>query len=192
MKTSKLILGAALAVLGSVATAAGTGNLYAGGSFGITDADIDCEGTTSCDNSDTGFKIYGGYKLSKELSVEVGYFNFGKPRATVPVAGIPPVDADLETTAFTAGVAYRASIATDWNLILRGGLALVSTEASARVGSFSGNDSENTAKLYVGLGVGYAITPQLTVEGSWDFTQGEIEGESFRVDLLSIGLNYAF
>ena len=55
---------------------------FVGGSVGTTRYDV-CDqlfaaGATYCDDQDTGFKIFGGYKFNRYLAVEGGYVDFGK------------------------------------------------------------------------------------------------------------------
>ena len=45
--------------------------------LGLTQQDPNCGGWSSCDKSDTGLKIYGGYKLTKEWALELAYTDFG-------------------------------------------------------------------------------------------------------------------
>jgi len=51
---------------------------YAGVGLGQASHDVDCAGTTSCDDNDTAWKIFGGYQFNKYLGVEVGYTDLGK------------------------------------------------------------------------------------------------------------------
>lgn len=68
------------------ATAQGTG-FYAGGSVGRTSVDVCSKlgsGLTSCDDTDSGFKLFGGYKFNQNFGAEVGFVDLGEIKATGP------------------------------------------------------------------------------------------------------------
>jgi len=52
---------------------------YVGLGVGQSKADLDCTGTTSCDDNDTAWNIFGGYQFNKHFGAELGYTNLGKP-----------------------------------------------------------------------------------------------------------------
>ena len=53
---------------------------YVGGAIGQSEASTYCNGETGCEDSDTAWKIFGGYKLLEKLSVEGAYLNLGDIR----------------------------------------------------------------------------------------------------------------
>jgi len=175
-------------VLASLLAAASMGAFaqgYLGAGFGVSHLNIDCEGTTSCDTSDTGYKVYGGYKFAPMFAVELGYLDFGKAK----LAGFGTnyygysylVNGDVKVSAFTlAGVA-------------RLGVANVNTKAAASVyGTEYYNESETKAKLYYGLGLEFAFNKNIKGVVSADFTQSELSGEKGDVRLIGIGVQYDF
>ena len=68
----------------------GTGNpYYFGGSFGTSEGTSYCSGAVGCTDSDTAWKLFGGYKLNDMFSVEGSYMNIGdmkKPGASSDVS----------------------------------------------------------------------------------------------------------
>ncbi len=107
MRASIVSIAAGLALL---AAGAASAQGYVGGAFGRTNASVDCSGTLSCDKTSSGGKLYGGYMLGPQFSVELGYFDWGKASATeLPVAlgrempkdtGSVTVSGRLKTTGF--------------------------------------------------------------------------------------------
>src|SRR4051812_44677191 len=63
----KILLTALIAMAGSVGAHAE--GIYVGVAAGGTNLDLDCAGAPSCDKSDTGFKLFGGYKLTENIAV---------------------------------------------------------------------------------------------------------------------------
>ena len=67
---------AALALMAATAAQADTQpGFYAGAGIGSTKVGDDISGV---DDSDTGFKIFGGYTYTENWGVEVSYFDFGE------------------------------------------------------------------------------------------------------------------
>jgi OOP family OmpA-OmpF porin len=70
------ILGLASAMIfaGSAFAQAGSeAGWYVGASLGQSQVDVDCSGTTTCDDKDSAWKIFGGYQFNRNFSVELGY-----------------------------------------------------------------------------------------------------------------------
>ena len=74
---------------------------YIGGALGQSSFDVECARTTSCDDSDSSWKIFGGYQFNKHFALEFGYADLGETTASVPV---PP---------------FNVNIAYVWNPIAR-------------------------------------------------------------------------
>jgi OOP family OmpA-OmpF porin len=187
MKT-KLIAAAAALFLCAGAQAQG----YASVSVGQARLNLDCSGATTCDKSDTAFKLIGGYKFAPNFGAELGYFHFGKAKA----AG-GGISGEVTNTAFGGGVAFMQDLAPNWNFVGRLGLAQVKTKISGTVaGVGSASDSDNNIALYGGLGVGYKIAPNVSLDAAWDFTKSKYDknGADFsaNINVLSVGLTFSF
>lgn len=187
MKTKLLTALAALTL-----SAAASAQPYGVVSAGVARVDVDCSGTATCDKSDTGFKLMGGYKFMPNLAAEIGYFDFGKVRASAP-----GINAELKNSAFGGGVAYHLDLAPSWNAVGRLGLAQVKTKISGTVaGLGSASDTDNNTALYAGLGVGYKISKTLSVDGAWDLSKSKYNkngvDESGNINMFSVGLTFGF
>lgn len=177
----------ALAAAALACATAQAGGAYVGGTIGTTRAHVGLPtGYTSQDKSDNGFRLYGGLKLSEQLSAEVGYFDLGKTtqrRNTV-------VD-EQATTAWTFGLAWRQPVYAQLFAVGRVGLA--SLHGKLESTTAANNKEGDKIRAYLGLGLGYAITPQIDVQGSWDFMRSGLEGQGTRrIDLFGVGVTYAF
>lgn len=181
----KILLTALIAMAGSVGAHAE--GIYVGVAAGGTNIDLDCEGAPSCDKSDTGFKLFGGYKLTENVAVEAHYADYGK--AKLSGGGI---SVDVKVSGFGLGVAYLGDFATDWNGVVRAGIARNKLKVDASGGGFSDSDSESKTKGYIGAGVGYKLTKEVALTAAIDYTQGEYNGDKAKVTLYTIGVNYSF
>jgi OmpA-OmpF porin, OOP family len=178
MKKQVLLAAAALALSGAAAA-----QTYGVISVGSSKHSVDCE-ASNCDKSGTAFKLLGGYKFNPNLALEAGYMSFGKSKDT-----FEGLDAELSVNGFGIGGAFHQDFATHWNFVARLGLAQMKTKGSLE--GF-GSISDSTAQLYGGLGVGYKLTKQMSIDAAWDFSKGELEGEKGNVNAYSIGLTFAF
>lgn len=54
-----------------------TNPYYFGGAIGPAEGDSYCSGATNCEDKDTAWKLFGGYKLNNKLSAEGSYVTLG-------------------------------------------------------------------------------------------------------------------
>ena len=156
-------------------------------SAGTSRHDVDCEGAATCDKSGTAFKLLGGYKFRPNLALEGGYMSFGKSKFADSGASL-----NLTVSGFGVGGAFHQDLAKDWNFVARLGLAQMKTKADATLGTASGSDSESNAQLYGGLGLGYKLNKQVSIDAAWDFSKGEYANQKGNVNAFSLGLTFDF
>lgn len=185
MKKQAIILAALIGA--ASAQAQSNESFYVTAAAGSTHLNVDCAGTTSCDASDTGGKLVGGYKFGNGFSVELGYIGFGKFKQSVGT-----LNYSVKPTAFTLGGAYALPLNSDWGLNLRLGVAQVKTKLDATQGNASGSTSESKAKVYAGVGVTYAISPTVKLELGADSTEAQLAGQKGTVRMFSLGATFAF
>jgi OOP family OmpA-OmpF porin len=75
-----------------------------------------------------------------------------------------------------------------------GRLGLASSEAtvSNTLWPFSAVASETHTNPYFGLALAFALTPKLSLTGSYDFSRIQYNGEKSSTSLLAIGLSHSF
>jgi OOP family OmpA-OmpF porin len=195
------------AALGAMSAQAADTGFYVGGSAGqaevsdFSGADLDAElatlgitSSSSTDDTDTGWKLFAGYRLMKYLAVEGAYTNFGEATAhsiiTSPVSGV--VDTTLEAEAWTVSALGILPLGDKFSLFGRLGVNFWNADISA-VGTGGGaaaavSDDDDGTDMVYGVGAAYSITKNLSVRGEWeryDFDDGD-------VDLLSAGISWNF
>lgn len=164
------------------AAAQGTG-FYAGGSIGQTSVDV-CDdlnglGLTSCDDKDTGFKLFGGYNFNQNFGVEIGFVDLGEITATGPGG-----TARLESDGFQAVAVGIIPINPQFGVFGKLGLFMWDVTASGPGGSLSDDGTD----IMFGAGVAWRFTPQLSLRGEWE--RFDFDGDD--VDMLSVGLQFNF
>jgi OOP family OmpA-OmpF porin len=179
----KALLTWALLLLSSMASAQG----YVGIATGPTQQKVDCSGTLSCDTRDTGRKLYGGYKFSPIGAVELSYFDFGQVNAKIGDEFV-----DYTASSFSIGGAVFLPLAPRLTAVARLGISSSKAEVSGSWDNFSGSTSETHTNPYVGLGLDFAITPTLSLTGSFDRARIKFNNTSASTTLLAIGVSQAF
>jgi OOP family OmpA-OmpF porin len=197
----------ALAALTMVAVGGASAQVYTGLTYGSTTFNVDCAGTTTCDKSDTGYKLYGGYKITPHIAVEGGYMKFGQARFSVPVttyyysyyygyySTAYNTPAELKSEALYVAGSFRLPFTSNFGGVGRIGVAAVKSELQV---SGAVNADATQAKGLLGLGLEYAFTPHFRVTADADVTQtaevhtayGSVTSGS--LVLLSLGAQYQF
>lgn len=163
---------------------------YAGLHFGQSSAECASAPGVSCDDSDSAWKILGGYQFNRNLAVEVGYANLGE--ITITGGGSRLV---VETTAWDlVGV---GSFPINNQFSVYGKLGFHSSETEI------GSAKDDGIDLTYGIGVRYDFSRNLGVRAEWQrygsvaapaATSGALSAraQEFDIDVLSLGLVYKF
>jgi OOP family OmpA-OmpF porin len=196
-KTTRLCGALAVMVLGATAASQALAQGYVGGGIGSTRINVDCSGLDTCDKSDTGGKIYGGYLFGPQVGVELAYFDWGKAKGsgTIDLGNGPPVrgTGEVKGDGFGVGLAYIAPFSNDWSGVARIGVARNKGKTSGSALGFGVSESFTSTEAYLGLGVGYKLAPMLTLTGEADFSRLKYtESDKASTSLVTIGLRYQF
>lgn len=194
MKISRSAIAVLALVAGaSVAAPAAAQDLhrfYAGGSIGQTTASDGCSGIIvpgiTCNDSDTAWRILGGYRINPNFSVELGYQDLGQVRATgFGVNG--NVTANVWELVGVGTVPLRNRFSVYGKL---GGYR-GETELRSNAG-FSG--SETNTDLTFGVGGRYDFSPQIAFRAEYQSYQsvggGTVGHSDF--DVISVGALFNF
>lgn len=151
---------------------------YIGGSYGMTTFDLSgVPAGVSVDDSDSGFKIFGGFQFTKHWGAEVGYVDFGK----VSVSGAG-ASGDLGVTAMTLAGTGTLPLGQNFALLGKVGMAMWDAEGS---GSVVGNDGND---MFYGFGARYSFNKNMSVQAEYEV----LDAEDDSVNMISIGLHYKF
>jgi opacity protein-like surface antigen len=164
---------------------------YVGGSVGQSKIDCSTGGVAgvSCDDSDTAFRVLGGYQFNKYLGAELGYADLGK--ATLSAAGL---SASVEAKAWDLVAVGRVPVADRFSLFGKLGMYRADSDLSSNTALIPASSDDNTDVTY-GLGAQYDFNKNLGVRAEWqqykkvgsDSTGGEGD-----VDVMSVGVVYRF
>lgn len=163
---------------------------YGGLGAGPSRIDIDCAGADTCDRTDTGYKLYGGWELAGPFAVEALYLDWGRARASATPVEAPP--ASLSTRVRGLGLAGVYIARFGWGTcVARLGVASNRARTTVTLGTDSASDSFNhTAPLY-GFGCFYPITPGVAISADLDFSRAKYTAQDkANLRLFSVGLRF--
>lgn len=180
---------------------------YVGGNFGFTRADTGTladelrndlvasgfsSANVSIDESDTGFKLLAGYQINRNFAIEAYYANLGTYALTVGTTG-PAVagNGELEVTGVGVDVLGMIPFRRGFSGFARVGLFRWDSDFSFRAtgpgGTASTSGSDDGTELKFGVGVQWALTPNIRL-------RGEVEHYNFEeaITMLSAGIVFRF
>jgi OOP family OmpA-OmpF porin len=164
---------------------------YMGVGFGTTTADIDNSPLTALgatvtggEDSDNGFKIFGGYQFNKHLGVEVGYVDFG----SFTVTGVrgTPFTASFDVSAFTVAAVGTLPLNESFDLFGKAGLYAWEASSSVSGGGLTAGDTSGS-DAFLGIGARYNFNRNFGVQLEVEQYLGEDT-----ITVTSIGLRYKF
>ena len=200
----------ALALLGST-TALSQEVLgpYVGANVGRTRADFDTPATLGAfvgpgfgvtssfgDDRDTGYKLYGGYRLNRNFAVEAGYFDLGRFDYTLNTRPPGSLNGNLRVRGLNLDLVGILPVGERFSVFGRVGAAY----AQSRTGFSSfgavpvaGSRDEKNTNLKVGVGLQYAFTDRLAVRAELERyrIKDEVRNRG-HIDMASVGLVYQF
>ena len=174
----------------SIAQARGETGWYLGGNIGQSKLKDGCSGLggsgISCDDTDTAFKILGGYNINRNFAAELGYTDLGKAKAS----GLGLTD-ELKATAWELSAVGSLPIANQFSAFGRLGLYFADAKENT---NFAGNFKHTNSDLTYGFGVRYDYSRELGVRGEWQRYSKVGGGDLGKsdVDVISVGVVWNF
>jgi OOP family OmpA-OmpF porin len=162
---------------------------YAGASVGATQISDDGFDNGNVDDSDTGFKVFGGYSFNDNFAIEASYFDLGEVSGRDNFPPFGAVGFDVGVSGLNASAVGRLPVSETFALFGKLGFASYDLDVSVSVPGFgSGSDSESESDLTYGLGVAFKFAEQ------WE---ARVEYEAISVDggdanMISVGGLFRF
>jgi OmpA-OmpF porin, OOP family len=181
---SALFVGLLVATSGGVLAQAGP---YVGGALGQSKLKEWCTGETAttrftgCDDSDTSWKLLGGYRFNGYVAVEASYIEWGKVSARFNTG------AQVAAKQHSYGLAAVGTVPLGERFELFGKAGFLKTEQETR--RITPNPltvNRDETEFHYGLGAKYAFTTKWAVRGEWEKT------DNLKAEMLSIGVEYRF
>jgi outer membrane protein OmpA-like peptidoglycan-associated protein len=185
----------ALALAGGPAHA---GNFFVGGTIGQVDiGNYELEAvSTSLDDTDTGYRVFGGWRFNKYFAVGVSYLDLGELQASGDSVLEPNFTDSIEATGYEAWMAAFWPLGERFSLF--GTLGAFSWDQDVDYADDLGpfNGSSDGTDLTYGAGVNFAITKHFGMHATYTFYPdvGSIADTGHRNDrdFYGIGFSYLF
>ena len=169
---------------------------YIGGAFGQSKLNGGCDefrsafcvfgGTlASCDETDTGWKLYGGIRVNKNFNIEFSYINWGEISSTGTLIGIP-VTATGDATSFGVAAMGILPLGERFSLFGKAGILMTDLGVTISGGGITSSDGDDTSELHIGVGALFNLTERWQIRAEWERAQDS------KLDLLSIGVQFRF
>ena len=170
---------------------------FAGVGYGKTSMDIVCDLDITCsaDDSDSGFKIFGGYQFNPNFAFEVAYVDLGEAKISGTDSFLGSATATIEASGFNFAVVGSFPVGERFGLLAKAGLFRWDLDASVNTSIVSGSLNETGFDPMFGIGGSFNISEKFGVRVEYekflDVGDDDTTGQS-DVDLISASLVFRF
>jgi OOP family OmpA-OmpF porin len=148
-------------------------NLYFGGSFGVSEAENYCAITSGCEDKDSSWKGFVGYKINETFSAEAAYTNIGDLHKNGTISDISALS--------LSGVA-NATINDQFSLFGKAGFSQWKSKNTD-------SDKSGTGLSY-GAGAKISLNESMKIRAEWERLPAVSTShtEASDIDMMSIGI----
>jgi len=177
---------------------------YMGGNIGMSTANIDQDKITqnltnpsyTDDESDLGYKLFGGYQFNKYFALEGGYFNLGKFDYALSTA-TGTAEGNIKIMGVNLDAVAILPVTENFSVFGRAGANYAQAKDSfSTTGSISiadTNPKKSDLNYKFGVGLQYAITDAVGIRLEAErYRINDAVGNMGDIDLFSVGLTYRF
>ncbi len=181
----------AFAALLSAAGAASAQNFSVGIGAGVDRGRVDCVPLFDCDRSGSFAKAFVGYRLDGATELQAVYFDGGHFKGgDVTPLGIQ-FGGTFKVSGFGLTAGHRWDFAPSWSVTARAGAASVRTRFDY-ANALAADVSKTTLEPLVGIGVAYAITPNVRVGIDYDETRFKVYTKHGSLRMLGAAVQFSF
>jgi OOP family OmpA-OmpF porin len=192
MKPIAWLTGAALICAGSLAFAQNQERFYLGASAGASNIDDKMAASliTSgpVDGSDSGMKLFGGYRFGPSLALELAYVDLGTLTYSGDFSGIPVTGGKVKASGFNTSLVGIHKVNPNFDLFAKAGLVAWSAKASDVTGGAPFAAKDDGVDLSFGVGADYYFTKNVGARFEWEHFQLD----PGKASLLSAGIVVKF
>ena len=159
----------ALGLIAMPALAADDQGFYAGAGVGqmSVDSDTDLDGTPlSFDDSDTAFRIFGGWQFNENFGLEAGYIDGGSASETFNIEGTD-VDVDIDVSGFDLMLRGVLPIGDSFFAFAQVGGIFWDADFAASADGETVSDSDSGEDLAYGAGIGFNFSENAGVRAEY-------------------------
>ena len=151
----------------------------------------------SNDDSDTGYKLFAGYKYNKNFAVEGGYFDLGQFGFTATTVPAGTLNGNLKLKGLNLDAVGILPINEKFSAFGRVGMNYAESKdsfsGSGAVNVLNPNPSKREANLKFGAGLQYDFNQSIGMRAEAErYRINDAVGSKGDIDVLSVGLVYRF
>jgi len=183
---------------------------YIGGNFGRTTATIDDPRITSSlaargftvtsiadDDRDSGYKVFGGYRINRNFAIEAGYFNLGKFGYVATTLPAGTLTGTIKLQGVNLDLLGIVPIGEKFSIFGRiGGIYAEAKDHFTGTGAVNvlvPNPQKRAGSYKFGAGLQYDFTRSLSMRAEAErYRIDDAVGNRGDIDLFSVGLVYRF
>jgi len=192
MKTFGWLIGAAMLLVGHAGQLQAQERFYLGASAGASDIDdkITAGLITSgpVDGSDSGMKLFGGYRFGRSLALELAYVDLGKLTYSGDFSGSPVTGGTVKVSGLNTSLVATHQATPKLGLFAKAGLYAWNAKASDLTGGVPFSSKDDGADLSFGVGADYFFTKNVGARVEWE----HFELDPGKASLLSAGIVVKF
>jgi OOP family OmpA-OmpF porin len=168
---------------------------YVGASVGQSNYSINCSGT--CDKTDIGMKLFGGYMFTPYLGLEAdyGWYGTAKINTTKSVNGVPSnVIAEAKSDGFSGWLIGQYPV-DNFRIFGKLGFARLNTTVDARTASgapFNYGNNDPSFQFAWGLGGTWMLDKNIGIRAEYEARKFKFESSNQTLGFWSIGAQYSF
>lgn len=164
---------------------------YVGAAGGKSKIRLSCgDGVVSCSESDTGYKLFGGYRMSSHLSLEGSYIDLGKAKASSERA-----DGEARLRSVTLSAVASLPVAQNAAVFAKLGGFHARSTYTLTSGDFLDREKRSASGIVIGGGLSYAFSENLQARLDYDLmprASRTVDDRKGSARLISLGLSYLF
>ncbi len=151
----------------------------------------------SNDDSDTGYKLFAGYKYNKNFAVEGGYFDLGQFGFTATTVPAGTLNGNLKLKGLNLDAVGILPINEKFSAFGRVGMNYAESKdsfsGSGAVNVLNPNPSKREANLKFGAGLQYDFNQSIGMRAEAErYRINDAVGSKGDIDVLSVGMVYRF
>lgn len=188
-KAALAIAAVAGTLLGTQAAFAQDKGFYLGGALGQARLTEWCDTSSAgpgqslsaCEDTDTAWKVFGGYRFNRHVALEGTYLSWGKVSGTITSPGTT-TNVSAEQTSMGVAAVGSFDFTPQFSVFGKAGFLL--TEQDVRVGgnTVSGDETE----FHYGLGLRFAFAPNWAARAEWE------KSDELKAQMISVGVEFRF
>ena len=146
----------------------------------------------SCEDSPVGFKGFVGYNLTRNLGVELSYYNAGRASVTYDGGLLGTVNQKVILNGYSLSAVGTLPLGAAF-VAGRLGVSAATVARKDEIGGQSTQVDRSRAQVAIGVSGGATVWRNVAVRLDWDRYRGETRfGEKFEADLITINALYRF